>query len=158
MRQGRTRRNFIKLVSIKTCWAQKNLQTETGYQPKIHKVYKVATGTQVLLCLVRKVAKQYFLLNSFVKLFLVNSSFNILFMPVWATVCLSVRRWIFFLKAAQQFCSGKGHFYEKFVLELCKGHHSKCTGHHGNCCGGSGLFQSLGSIWSLWFLELQDNL
>ena len=23
----------------------------------------------------------------------------------------------------------------KFVLELCKGHHSKRTGHHGTCCG-----------------------
>ena len=40
----------------------------------------------------------------------------------------------FALEGAQQFSPGKGHFYNvcgkcKFVLELCKGHHSKSTGH-----------------------------
>ena len=38
----------------------------------------------------------------------------------------------FALEGAQQFSPGKGHFYGgkcKFVLELCKGHHSKSTGH-----------------------------
>ena len=41
---------------------------ETGYQPKIHKFYIVATGVCLSICLTKKFAKQYFLLNSFMKL------------------------------------------------------------------------------------------
>ena len=42
------------------------------------------------------------------------------------------------LEGAQQLPSGKGHLYAEignFVLELCKGHHSKSTAHQDNCCG-----------------------
>ena len=55
------------------------------------------------------------------------------------------------LKGQLQF--SKGHFYMhrgylKFVLELCKGHHSKSTWHHDRCCGFCGLNLGLcGFVW-----------
>ena len=38
--------------------------TETGYQPRFHKVYTVATDALLNLCLAKNFAEQYFLLTN----------------------------------------------------------------------------------------------
>ena len=61
--KSRPGHNFIKPVSIETCYAQtKYCLTETDYQPKCHKIYVVETRAPLSLWLAEKFAKQCCLL------------------------------------------------------------------------------------------------